>query len=181
MRSCSTTPWAGHGYNITSYFNCRNNNSSHSITYNRDVSQVTVLHLPNVLDRNVLYCARDRALPLVLLHDIFHTCLPWYSSFYLYPSRYTYVPVVQHKVQRQHFISFSITSSHVALHSQETQQSLVYTDLACLLRHRAVHMQWTTYTYYFAYLYCVCELRCTLIWVLITKITWIRYGVLLST
>ena len=137
MRSCSTTPWAGHGYKITSYFNCRNNNSSHSITYNRDVSQVTVLHLPNVLDRNVLYCARDRALPLVLLHDIFHTCLPWYSSFYLYPSRYTYVPVVQHKVQRQHFISFSITSSHVALHSQETQQSLVYTPRSA---HAADHL-----------------------------------------
>ena len=86
--------------------------------------------MPYVLNRNVWYCTRDRALPLVLLHDILHTCLPWYSSFFLYPSRYPYVTVVQHKVQRQHYLSFSITYSHVALHSQETQQSEVYTHLA---------------------------------------------------
>ena len=46
------------------------------------------------------------------------------------------------------------------------------------LRHRAVHMQWTIYTYYLAYWYCVSELRCMLILVLITKTTWIRCAVL---
>ena len=49
VRSCSMTAWAGHGYKRTCCFNCRSYNSNHSITYNRDGSQVKVLHLPYYL------------------------------------------------------------------------------------------------------------------------------------
>lgn len=42
-------------------------------------------------------------------------------------------------------------------------------------------MQWTNYTYNFAYWKCVSELRCMLPLVVITKKTWIRFAVLRPT